>query len=143
MRWTGITARPGRASRLAVAAGLALAAGGLLAVAGIAGTGRADGNPAAAAFRLADGSAACNYADDTLSCRADGEPSAAVLEPDGSSHAGDASTVGWDDSTPVLLPGESWWHGDLSCRVAASGITCSSGAGALHVRIAGARPRKP
>jgi hypothetical protein len=139
MRWTGITARA--ATRFALAAGLALAAGGTLAVAGLAGTAGGDGDPAAAAFRVADGSAACNYADGKLSCRADGMPAAVVLEPDGRAHAGDPSTVGWDDSTPVLLRSESWWHGGFSCRLSAAAIACRSAAGAVLVKIARAGTR--
>jgi hypothetical protein len=119
-------------------AALVLPAGGVLAVSGIAGTGHPGGTPAAAAFRLADGSAACNYAAGALTCRADGAPGALVLESDGSSHGGDATLVGWDDSTPVLLAGESWWNGEVSCRAGAGEIACTAGNGVLHVSTGGA-----
>jgi hypothetical protein len=91
MRRTGSS---GLWRRVAVAAAIALAIGGVLAVAGVAGTGTPDGTPAAAAFRLADGSAACNYVDGAVTCRADGVDTAVALEADGSSHAADASSVG-------------------------------------------------
>ena len=63
---------------------------------------------------------------------------AAVLEPDGSSHEGDVSDVGWDESTPVLLPGESWWNGDVSCLAGEDEVTCSAADGVLHVSATGA-----
>ena len=56
-----------------------------------------------------------------------------VLEEDGSTHDGDPSTIGWDDTTPVLRPAESWWHSELSCRATARGIACRSAAGAFAV----------
>jgi hypothetical protein len=121
-----------------VAAALALGTGGVLAVTGVAGTGAPGGTPAAAAFRLADGSAACNYADGTLVCRADGMNGAVALEPDGSQHGADASSVAWDQSTPVLLPSESWWNGDVACRAGEAELTCSAGDGVLHVEVSGA-----
>jgi hypothetical protein len=117
---------------------LALAAGGVLAVSGLAGTGDAGGMPAAAAFRLADGSVACDYAHGRVACSAAGQDEAIVLEPDGSSHAGAVSEVGWDESTPVLLPGESWWNGDLSCLAAEAEVTCTAGDAELHVTATGA-----
>ena len=130
MRRTGST---GRWGRFATAAALALAAGGVLAVTGVAGTGTHDGTPAPAAFRLSDGSAACNYADGAVTCRADGVDAAVALEADGSSHTADASSVAWDHSTPVLLPGESWWNGEVSCLAAEASVTCTVADGSLHV----------
>ena len=105
-------------------------------MAGVAGTGDPGGVPAAAGFRLADGSAGCAYADGSIACSAGGE--SVVLEADGSSHGGDAREVGWDASTPVLLPGESWWNGEFSCRAVDTGLTCSAGDGELHLGPAGA-----
>ena len=132
------TGKIGSARRWMVAAALALATGGVLAVSGVAGTGEPGGTPAAAAFRLADDSAACNYADGALVCRADGMAGAVVLEPDGSQRTADASTVAWDHSTPVLLPGESWWNGDVACRADARELTCTAADGELHVAAGGA-----
>jgi hypothetical protein len=127
-----------RARRAAASAALVLALGGVLAVSGLAATSHSGGAPAAAAFRLADSSVACNYADGTVACRADRVDAVVVLEADGSSHEDEDRAVAWDDSTPVLLPGESWWHGDVSCRADAREITCSSGPGELHVGAEGA-----
>jgi hypothetical protein len=127
-----------RLRRRASAALLVLALGGVLAVSSLAGTSHSGGAPAAAAFRLADSSVACNYADGTVACRADGLTAVVVLEADGSSHEDEGRAVAWDDSTPVLLPGESWWHGDVSCRADAREITCASGSGELHVGAEGA-----
>ena len=127
-----------RARRVAVTGALVLALGGILAVSGLAGTSHSGGAPAAAAFRLADGSVACNYADGTVACRADRVDAVVVLEADGSSHEDEDRAVAWDDSTPVLLPGESWWHGEVSCRADAREITCMSGSGELHVGAEGA-----
>jgi hypothetical protein len=120
----------------AVAAAVAL--GGVLAVSGIAGTGQTGGVPAPAAFRLADSSAGCAYAaDGSIACRAAGTPAAVVLDPDGDSHADDRE-VGWDGTTPVLLPGESWWHGDVSCRAPEREIVCDAGGGTIRVSVDGA-----
>src|SRR5215207_6529102 len=100
--------------RLGALAAVAVLAG-LGAVTGTAGTGERGGAPAApAAFRLADGSAACTYlASGDLACRGARTDAAAVLEADGDSRLDDVD-VGWDDETPVLLPAESWWHGNVS-----------------------------
>jgi hypothetical protein len=119
--------------RFAIVAALSLATGGTLAVAGVAGTGTPDGTPAAAAFRLADGSAACNYAAGGVTCRADGVDAAVALEADGSSHAADASSVAWDHATPVLLPGESWWNGDVACLAGETSVTCTVADGSLRI----------
>ena len=135
MRRTGSS---GLWRRVAVAAAIALAIGGVLAVAGVAGTGTPDGTPAAAAFRLADGSAACNYVDGAVTCRADGVDTAVALEADGSSHAADASSVAWDASTPVLLAGESWWNGDVSCLAGEAEVTCAVTSGSLRIGARGA-----
>jgi hypothetical protein len=135
MRRTGIR---GRAGRFVLAGALAVVAFGALAVAGGAGTSTPGGQPATAAFRLGDGSVACDYADGRVACSAVGRDSAVVLEPDGSSHEGDVGDVGWDESTPVLLPGESWWNGDVSCVAREDEVTCSAADGVLHVRADGA-----
>jgi hypothetical protein len=137
MERTGYEGSRVRARRLAVAGALVLALGGVLAVSGLAGTGRPGGAPAAAAFRLADGSVACNYAGGRVVCRADGADAVVVLEAGGSSHEDDGRAVYWDDSTPVLLPGESWWHGDFSCRASENEIMCASGSGELRVGAEG------
>ena len=63
----------------------------------------------------------------SIACRAENGERALVLDPDGESRAADVS-VEWTDSTRVLLPGESWWHGDVSCRVR-GGIVCSTANG--------------
>ena len=52
---------------------------------------------------------------------------ALVLDADGESRAADV-TVEWTRATRVLLPGESWWHGNVSCR-ARDGIVCSTANG--------------
>jgi hypothetical protein len=135
MRRTGIT---GWAGRFALAGALAVVAFGALAVAGVAGTATPGGQPATAAFRLGDGSVACDYVDGRVACSAVGRDSAVVLEPDGSSHEGDVADVAWDDSTPVLVPGESWWNGDVSCVAGEDEITCSAADGVLHVSATGA-----
>ena len=46
--------------------------------------------------------------------------------------------VGWDESTPVLLPGESWWNGDVACVAGEDEVTCSAAGGVLHVSATGA-----
>jgi hypothetical protein len=138
MRRTGTKGQPLPARRTAGVAALALAVGGVLAVTGLAGTGASGGDPAPAAFRLPDGSVACNYEDGTVACRADSAPSVLVLEPDGSSHDDEGRHIAWDSSTPVLLPGESWWHGDVSCRASVHEIVCATGTGELYVGADGA-----
>ena len=113
---------PWRRTATAVAA---TAAFGLLAVTGVAGT-RGSGDPAPSAFRLADGSAGCNFlGSGEIACRATGSPSPLVLEPDGDVRADDVA-VRWDDSTPVLRAAESWWHGGFSCGAAHGRLACST-----------------
>jgi hypothetical protein len=98
--------------------------GGLLA--GSATTGPRDGGvPAQAAFRLADGSAGCAYADGRIACRSAVMRSAAVLKADGSMFV-DNVPVGWDEQTTVLRPTESWWHGGFSCRVSSGSLVCTT-----------------
>jgi hypothetical protein len=105
---------------------------GLAAVAAIAGTGAGGGMPAEAAFRLEDGSAGCNYrASGEIACRAAGAAAAVVLAPDGQSRLDPDTVVDWDEQTTVLLASESWWNGDVSCRVRAAGIACAAGDGAI------------
>jgi hypothetical protein len=100
---------------------------GTLSVAGFAGTGDG-GTPVSASFRLGDGSVGCAYADGTIRCRSKGGPAALTLEPGGDSHASDDHVL-WDRSTPVLLGGESWWNGDVTCLAGESDITCSTANG--------------
>lgn len=115
--------------RAAATAVTAMAAFGLLAVTGLAGTGASAGDPAPAAFRLADGSAGCNFLDSgEIACRATGSPSTLVLSPDGSVRDDDV-TVSWNDATPVLQSAESWWHGDFSCSVPEGRLACASRTG--------------
>ena len=110
-----------------MAAGL-LALTGLGAVSGTAGTASPGGKPAPAAFRLADGSAGCTYlSSGAIACRAEGQPRALVLERSGKSRVAGVA-VEWSDRTRALLPGESWWHGNVSCR-AQTGIVCSTANG--------------
>jgi hypothetical protein len=106
---------------------------GVLAVAGTAGG--AGGSPAPAAFRLADGSAACAFDGDLLACRGRDATSAVVLRADGSSEA-DAVDVAWNDTTPVLRPTESWWHGGFACRVDDNAIVCDRERGSITVAAA-------
>ena len=109
------------------------AATGLAAVSGFAGTSGATGEPAPAAFRLEDGSAACRLVDaSTLACRSSATDAAAVLAADGESHPADVE-VAVDETTPVLLPAESWWNGAFSCRVRDAAVTCAAGDGAITV----------
>jgi len=104
----------------------------LAAVAGIAGTGDGGGTPAAASFRLEDGSAGCVFrSSGEIACRAAGAAAAVVLAPDGSSYVDADAVVGWDASTPVLLASESWWNGAVSCRVSARRIHCAAGDGSI------------
>ena len=110
---------------------MATAVFGLLAVTGVAGTGASGGDPAPAAFRLADGSAGCNFLDSgEIACRATESPSALVLEPDGDVRAADVA-VTWDDSTPVLQAAEGWWHGDVSCGVVEGRLACATESGGV------------
>ena len=119
-----------------------LALGGLLAVSGLAGTGER-GTPVAASFRLADGSVACAYSEATIRCRADGRPAGLQLYADGDSRAA-RETVRWDRSTPVLLAGESWWNGDISCLGGEREITCSTlSGGRIVVGVEGAGALAP
>jgi hypothetical protein len=102
------------------------------AFAAVAATGDSEGTPAAAAFRLEDGSAGCNYrASGELACRAAGDESAVVLEPSGESRVEADAIVAWDESTPVLLASESWWNGSVACRVSPPRIVCAAGDGAI------------
>lgn len=130
MRRTGTGGSGRRATAAALAA---LAAGGVLAVSGVAGTGGPSGTPATAAFRLANGSAACNYADGAVVCRADGRAAAIVLARDGETREADAGAVAWDASTPVLRPGQSWWNGDVSCLAGETEVTCTGANGELRL----------
>ncbi|MGH3130920.1 MAG: hypothetical protein ACRDNX_08900 [Gaiellaceae bacterium] len=115
--------------RFLVASAATLAMGALLAVSGFAGTGDSGGVPAPASFRLANGSAGCSFFDSgEIGCRTEAGPSALVLEPDGDSRPADVF-VGWDETTPVLLSGESWWHGDVVCRAGGDDVTCSTETG--------------
>jgi hypothetical protein len=100
---------------------------GMLSVSGFAGTGDG-GTPVSASFRLADGSVGCAYAGGSIRCRSEGGPAALTLGPDGDSHASDDDVL-WDRSTPVLLGGESWWNGDVTCLAGESDITCSTANG--------------
>jgi hypothetical protein len=109
---------------------------GLAAVAAIAGTGDPGGTPAAAAFRLEDGSAACNYrASGEIACRAAEARAAVVLEPSGATRVEPDAVVAWDETTPVLLASESWWNGAVSCRVSAPRIVCAAGEGTISTGI--------
>jgi hypothetical protein len=115
----------------AVTAAAAMAIFGLLAMTGVAGTGSATGDPAPAAFRLDDGSAGCNFlGSGEIACRAVESPNALVLEPDGGVRSADVA-VHWDESTPVLSAAESWWHGDVTCRVDGNRLACSTAEGGL------------
>jgi hypothetical protein len=104
---------------------------GLLAVTGLASTAASGGDPAPAAFRLADGSAGCNFLESgEIACRATGSTNALVLTRDGEVRTEDAS-VAWNDDTPVLQAAESWWHADFSCSVAQGALVCTSGSGGV------------
>ena len=104
---------------------------GLLAVTGVAGTGTSAGDPAPAAFRLADGSAGCNFLDSgEIACRATESPTALVLEPNGDVRADDVA-VTWDERTPVLQASESWWHSDFSCSAAEGRLGCATASGGV------------
>jgi hypothetical protein len=110
----------------------ATAAFGLLAVTGLAGTGASAGDPGPAAFRLADGSAGCNFLDSgEIACRATESPSALVLEPDGDVRSDEDVAVTWDETTPVLQAAESWWHGDFACSAADGRLGCATESGGV------------
>jgi hypothetical protein len=129
MAWTGSSHRARTPWRTAATAATATATFGLLAVTGLAGTGASGGDPAPAAFRLADGSAGCNFLDSgEIACRAAESPSALVLAPDGEVRAEDVA-VSWNDETPVLQSAESWWHGDVSCGVVEGRLACATASG--------------
>lgn len=99
---------------------------GLIAMTGLAGTGAPGGDPAPAAFRLADGSAGCNFLEsEEIACRAVGSPSALVLGRDGDVRSEDVA-VSWNDETPVLQAAESWWHGDFSCGLMDGRLACAT-----------------
>ena len=116
-------------SRLAAAAAVGLALVGAAAVAGVAGTAASDGAPAPAAFRLPDGSAGCVFdRSGSIACRRAGAATALVLEPDGTVRAG-GRDVAWTAATPVLLPGESWWYGGVSCVAGGGTVVCSTRGG--------------
>jgi hypothetical protein len=104
---------------------------GLLAVSGTARTPGADGTPAPAAFRLADGSAGCVFDGERIACRTASMSSAVVLEPDGSSAVADVA-VEWNDATRVLRSTESWWHDGYTCRVDDE-LVCERGSGTIAV----------
>jgi hypothetical protein len=121
----------GRTRLRVVTAAAALAIFGLLAMTGVAGTGAAGGDPAPAAFRLGDGSAGCNFlGSGELACRAAGSPTALVLEADSGVRSADVA-VHWNDTTPVLGAGESWWHAGVSCRVNEGRLACSTADGGV------------
>jgi hypothetical protein len=105
---------------------------GLLAVSGTARTPGADGTPAPAAFRLADGSAGCVFDGERIACGTASMSSAVVLEPDGSSAVADVA-VEWNDATPVLRSTESWWHHGYSCRSADLELLCERANGTIAV----------
>ncbi len=121
------------AERFTVLAVAIAAAGTLLVLMGFAGVGGGGDEPVPASFRLEDGSAACALlSPDQVVCRARGGDAAVVLEPDGGSRASDVE-LRWDDSTPVLRAAESWWAGDIRCRVAAGALSCARGGSAIFV----------
>jgi hypothetical protein len=119
---------------------LAVAAAAASAVAVLTGFAGAEGpadRPVQASFRLEDGSAACALLENRdVACRARGGDAAVVLEPDGSSRPSEIELY-WDDSTPVLLAAESWWDGDVRCRLAAGALSCTRGGGAIFVDTGG------
>lgn len=113
------------------------AAGTVFVLTGFAGAGSPSGAPTPASFRLEDGSAACAMiGSDEVVCRARGGDAAVVLEQDGSSHPSDAE-LSWDASTPVLLAAESWWAGDVRCRLVAGALSCARAGGAIFVVTGG------
>jgi hypothetical protein len=123
--------------RFAVLAIAAAAAGAVAVLTGFAGADGPADRSVPASFRLEDGSAACARLESgAIACRArDGEASV-VIEPDGSSHPADIE-LRWDDSTPVLLGAESWWDGDVRCRVGAGALSCARAGGAIFVDAGG------
>ena len=128
------TGSPRFAARLASVAALGLALVGAAAVSGVAGTSAPGGAPVPAAFRLADGSAGCVFdRAGAIACRRAGAETALVLERDGTVSRRDRD-VGWTAATTVLLPGESWWNGHVSCAAREAGIRCSSRTGSLTLR---------
>jgi hypothetical protein len=144
MAWTGSTHRVRSPWRTAATVVTATVTFGLLAVTGLAGTAASGGDPAPAAFRLADGSAGCNFLESgEIACRAAESPSALVLTGDGDVRAADVP-VSWGDETPVLQAAESWWHGDFSCSVEEGRLECASASGGViavgHDGEAGAIP---
>ena len=121
-------------ARLASVAALGLAVVGAAAVSGVASTSAPGGAPVPAAFRLPDGSAGCVFdRSGSIACRRAGAETALVLAPDGTVRERDAE-VSWSAATPVLLPGESWWNGGVSCLAGEKRIRCSSSRGSLTLR---------
>lgn len=113
----------------------------LAALAALVGVAPPGDEPVPSGFRLADGSAGCAYRDGVVACRSAGNETAAVLERDGDSRAEEVA-VDWDETTPVLLPAESWWHAGFSCRVRGARIACTAGDGAIWAgggRVGGVR----
>ncbi|HJV29977.1 MAG TPA: hypothetical protein VJ645_05610, partial [Gaiellaceae bacterium] len=108
---------------------------GILAVSGAARTPGGDGTPAAAAFRLSDGSAGCAFDGTRLACATASLPTGVVLEADGSSRPATHAVL-WDETTPVLRRTQSWWHGGFSCRVS-DGIVCTRASGSISVGAGG------
>lgn len=87
--------------KLGVLLTIASALAGLAAVSSSALPSGHFGDPAPASFRLPDGSAGCRFfASGEIACR--------------------AATLG---------PGENWWNGTVSCRIAHGSIACSTIAG--------------
>lgn len=112
--------------------GLALLTG-LAAVAGIASTQGVAGTPAPASFRLAGGSVGCAFdADGAVTCSAREGAVARRLEPDGSSGA-PGSGQAWAAGARVLLAGERWVHGEVSCLAGRAAIACSGYGGSIRV----------
>lgn len=113
------------------------AAGTVFVLTGFAGADGGSATPIPASFRLEDGSAACALlASGEVVCRARGGEAAVVLERDGSSRPSELE-LHWDDSTPVLLAAESWWAGDVRCRLVADALSCARDGGAIFVDSGG------
>ncbi len=94
-------------------------------------------SPATASFRLADGSAGCNFLrSGAIACRAEGAPRALVLEANGDTRT-EGISVTWNDATRVLLEGESWWNGDVSCRVRGAIVCATANGGQIAVAADG------
>ena len=85
-------------------------------------------SPAAASFRLADGSAACAHERGALLCSARGLTASVVLERDGDTRA-TRRAVAWDAGTPVLRRTESWWYDGFTCKAQAVGLRCATVSG--------------